>query len=120
MLRNDRLMVENLSYPIGQQICINDVLMIGTQDYTAIGRPQVQNARVFATVEEQSDTEKVIIFKKRRRKGYQKSQGHRQTVSVLKIDWVEHAVDHSAFSSMSQEGELEILKKPEQTYNQII
>ena len=44
--------------------------MIGTPDYTKIGRPSVEKARVFATIEEISETEKVIVFKKKRRKGY--------------------------------------------------
>ena len=62
---------------VGQQICIEDVLLVGTKDYTAIGRPVVSKAKVYATLEEESRTEKVIIFKNRRRKGYQKNAGHR-------------------------------------------
>ena len=42
--------------------------MVGTKDYTCIGRPNVKAAKVLATVEETSQTEKVLIFKKRRRK----------------------------------------------------
>ena len=71
--------------------------MVGTQDYTAIGRPQVQKARVFATVEECSQTEKVIYFKLSRRKGYQRNGGHRQTVNVLRIDKIEHSVGEADF-----------------------
>ena len=44
--------------------------MVGTVDYTALGRPIVENAKVLATVEEEAQCEKTIIFKKRRRKGY--------------------------------------------------
>ena len=77
VIMNDRIQVEKLPFEIGDQICINDVLMIGTVDYTAIGRPTVQNSRVYATVEEFAQCEKALIFKKRRRKGYQKTQGHR-------------------------------------------
>ena len=51
--------------------------MIGTKDYTAIGRPQVTKAKIYATVEEACETEKVIFFKLSRRKGYQRSGGHR-------------------------------------------
>ena len=47
-------MVEKLPFEPGQQICLDDVLMIGTKDYTAIGRPQVIKAKVYATVEEES------------------------------------------------------------------
>ena len=58
--------------------------MVGTTEYTAIGRPSIGNARVYATIEEHSQTEKVIIFKKRRRKGYQKNAGHRQLINVMR------------------------------------
>ena len=68
--KDDRVMVEKLPFPVGEQICIDDVLMVGTKDYTAIGRPQVTRAKVYATVEEQNQTEKVIYFKLSRRSNY--------------------------------------------------
>ena len=77
VLNDEVVRVERLPFEVGQQISITDVLMVGTMDYTALGRPNVENARVLATVEEEAQCEKTIIFKKRRRKGYQKSQGHR-------------------------------------------
>ena len=77
VLVNDVIRVEKLPFEVGQQICIDDVLMVGSPDFTAIGRPQVENARVYATIEQEAQCEKTIIFKKRRRKGYQKTQGHR-------------------------------------------
>ena len=54
-----------------------DIMMIGTPEYTSVGRPAVAGARVHATLEEVTRTQKVIVFKKKRRKGYQKSQGHK-------------------------------------------
>ena len=84
---------------IGTQICIDDVLLVGTRDYTAIGRPVVSKAKVYATVEEISKTDKVIIFKKQRRKGYQKSQGHKQTINMIKIDKIEHDIDEADFTN---------------------
>ena len=51
VLNNDLLRVEKLPFEIGQQICITDVLMVGSVDYTAIGRPRVENAKVYATIE---------------------------------------------------------------------
>ena len=90
-------MVEKLPFTVGEQICLNDVLLVGTTEYTAVGRPSISNARVYATLQEEALTEKVIIFKKRRRKGYQKNAGHRQTVSILKIDKIEHDISESDF-----------------------
>ena len=77
--RDARVIFESLGeeYTVGQQLIFDEVLMIGTPDYTSLGRPTVANARVFATIEEISNAEKVIVFKKKRRKGYQKSAGHK-------------------------------------------
>ena len=67
--KDDRVMSELLEdFEVGTQIELEDVLLVGTKDYTCVGRPNVKQARVFATVEETSQTEKVLIFKKRRRK----------------------------------------------------
>ena len=85
---NDKILVEQIPFEVGQQIRLDDVLMVGTAEYTAIGRPSIGNAHVLATVEEHSQSEKVIIFKKKRRKGYQKNAGHRQKINVLRIDKV--------------------------------
>ena len=68
----------------------DEVLMVGTPDYTKLGRPNVEGVRVFATLEEISQSEKVIVFKKKRRKGYMKSRGQKQTLNVVKIDKIEH------------------------------
>lgn len=77
VMNNELIRVEKLPFEVGQQICISDVLLVGTVDYTAVGRPNVQNCKVYATLETEATCEKSIVFKKRRRKGYQKSQGHR-------------------------------------------
>ena len=112
MAVGDRVMVEQMPFTIGQQLCLDDVLMVGTLDYTAIGRPQIHKARVYATIEESCQTEKVIYFKLRRRKGYQRNGGHRQTVNVLKIDKIVHDVSESDFSSNAV-----MLRKPSESAN---
>ena len=121
VLNSDLILVEKLPFEVGQQICISDVLLVGTIDYTAIGRPQVENARVYATIEEEAQCEKVIIFKKRRRKGYQKSQGHRQTTMVLRIDRIEHDLTEADFSLEAQKaGKMALMQTPTDTRNIII
>ena len=75
--------------------------MIGTPDYTSVGRPTVANAKVYATLDEISRSEKVIIFKKKRRQGYQKSQGHKQILNVVRINRIEHDVDDSLLQDSS-------------------
>jgi hypothetical protein len=69
---------------------LDQVLLVGTEHYTSIGRPIVGSCKVYASLEEKSLSEKVIIFKKRRRKGYQKNANHRQNIVVLKIDKIVH------------------------------
>ena len=65
-------------------------MLVGTKDYTSLGRPYVQTCKVLAQVESNQLTDKVIVFKKKRRKGYQKNQGHRQEVTTVKVIKVLH------------------------------
>lgn len=59
---------------------------MGGKDYTAIGRPIIPNSYVIATICEQKRAAKIIVFKKKRRKGYRRTKGHRQLITVLHID----------------------------------
>ena len=62
-----------------------DTLVIGG-DETKIGAPLVDGARVSATVVDHGRGDKIIVFKKKRRKQYKRTQGHRQDYTTLKID----------------------------------
>lgn len=89
-------MSEKLPFEVGQQIELEEVLMVGTSDYTTVGRPLVSKAKVLATVEEQSQTEKALIFKKRRRKGNsQRHRGYRHWVTILRIDKIIHEAEEN-------------------------
>ena len=115
---NDVISVEKLPFEVGQQICINDVLMVASTDYTAIGRPQVENARVYASIEQEAQCDKSIIFKKKRRKGYQRTLGHRQTVMTLRIDRIEHDLTADDFSLEAQQAQrMQLMKTPTSSYN---
>ena len=65
------------------------MLLVGTAKATVVGRPVVPDARVVCSVEEQTKDAKVVIFKKRRRKGYQRKKGFRRYVTVLEILGIE-------------------------------
>ncbi|MSO55293.1 MAG: 50S ribosomal protein L21 [Rhodospirillales bacterium] len=69
----------------GETISFGDVLMLKSESDMSIGSPVLVTAKVFAEVVEQGRGEKVIIFKKRRRKHYRRLRGHRQDQTVLKI-----------------------------------
>lgn len=70
----------------GDSIDINEVLMIGEGADTRFGNPTVAGASVKVTVLENKKDKKIIVFKKKRRQGYKKRQGHRQHLSVIKIE----------------------------------
>ena len=94
VMKDDVILANYLEgYDINQQLVFDGVLLVGTKDYTLVGRPFVKSARVFATVEEQTETDKLVVFKKRRRKTYQKTMHYRHLVTVLRVDKVEVLVD---------------------------
>ena len=69
----------------GSTVEISDVLSVGEGAEIKIGTPTVAGASVTAEVLENKRGKKVIIFKKNKRKGYERRQGHRQELSVIKI-----------------------------------
>lgn len=81
----DKIRVEQLSADAGQDITFDDVLAVGEHDGLVVGTPRVQGASVSAKVLSHGKGEKVRIFKMRRRKHYQKRQGHRQGYTEVEI-----------------------------------
>lgn len=81
----DVLQVEKLSVLPGEAVEITDVFMLVKDEAVAIGNPTVANVRVIAEVVTQGRGDKIRIFKKRRRKHYQKTMGHRQYYSAIRI-----------------------------------
>jgi large subunit ribosomal protein L21 len=75
---------------VGDTFFFDNVLLVASDEYTSVGRPFVRSAKVLATIQEHSLTDKVIVFKKKRRKGYQRNQGHRQAVTIVKILKIVH------------------------------
>jgi large subunit ribosomal protein L21 len=70
----------------GSTVEITDVLAAGEGAEFKVGRPTLEGASVKATVLENKRGTKVVVFKKKKRKGYEKKQGHRQELSVIKIE----------------------------------
>ena len=70
----------------GDSIDINEVLMIGEGSDARFGTPFVEGASVKVTILENKKDKKVVVFKKRRRQGYKKRRGHRQHLSVIKVE----------------------------------
>jgi len=79
----DKIRVEQMPADIGAEVTIDQVLAVGAGDQFSVGAPLVAGATVSATVLSQGRHDKVRIFKMRRRKHYQKHQGHRQNYTEL-------------------------------------
>jgi large subunit ribosomal protein L21 len=82
----EQLRVEALSADVGSTVSLDEVLLVGSGDGIKVGAPFVSGAKVKATVLAHGRGDKVRIFKLRRRKHYQKTQGHRQSYTELRID----------------------------------
>src|SRR5512137_2615605 len=82
----DTLKVETLAADVGQQVTLSEVLAVSNGTDVKVGSPLVEGASVVATVVAHGRHDKVTIFKMKRRKHYQKHQGHRQNYTELRID----------------------------------
>ncbi len=83
--KDDVIVVERLAGAAGDKIELDQVLMLDDGGGPTLGTPLVDGARVAATVLDQSRGEKIIVFKKKRRKNYRRTKGHRQDQTVLRI-----------------------------------
>ena len=81
----EKLKIEQIPADVGSQIVLDQVLMVGAGETVTIGTPLLAGAQVSATVLSQGRADKVRIFKMRRRKHYQKRQGHRQNYTEIQI-----------------------------------
>ncbi len=78
--------VEKLEGEIGSSITLADVLMIGGEGEVKIGTPTVDGAQVTGTIVDQGRGKKIRVFKMKRRKGYRRTQGHRQDYTEIRVD----------------------------------
>ena len=83
---NDVIKVERLAGDAGDQIVFGEVLAVTGGHTAAVGAPLVSGASVAARVIAQDRADKVMIFKKRRRHNYRRTKGHRQPLTVLRIE----------------------------------
>jgi large subunit ribosomal protein L21 len=81
----DTIDVERLSGDVGATIELNPILMVGNGENVTLGTPAVDTARVTAEIVEHKRGKKILVFKFKRRKSYRRKQGHRQSLTSLKI-----------------------------------
>ena len=81
----DVFQVEKLEGKVGETINLDQVLICGEGDSIKIGSPYVEGCSVACEVTEQLRDQKIIVFKKHRRKNYRRKNGHRQSLTRLKV-----------------------------------
>ena len=85
----DRIRVEKLAGAVGDRVELGEVLLLGGDGSERVGTPLVTGARVVGTITAQDRAPKVLIFKMKRRKGYRRKQGHRQSYTEIQIEGIE-------------------------------
>ena len=84
--KDQKFYVNRLKGEAGSTVEFNEVLLLDNEGTVTIGTPLVEGAKVSATILAHLRGDKVKIFKKKRRKGYQKESGHRQNLTQVKIE----------------------------------
>jgi large subunit ribosomal protein L21 len=84
--KDQKIFVHRLNAEEGSKLSFDNVLLVDNDGKVKVGVPTVSGASVSATVLNHLKGEKVLVFKKKRRKGYQKMNGHRQYLTRIQIE----------------------------------
>jgi large subunit ribosomal protein L21 len=87
--KDQKIYVHRLNAEEGSKVEFDRVLLIDNEGKINVGKPTVKGAKVSATVLNHLKGDKVLVFKKKRRKGYQKLNGHRKYLSRIEINTIE-------------------------------
>ena len=85
----ETVQVETLAFEPGTTVSFEQVLMVGGEKGTIIGTPTVPGAKVLGKIAGHGRAKKVLIFKKKKRKQYRRTNGHRQNFTSVKIEQIE-------------------------------
>src|SRR2546425_3087889 len=103
----DTIDVEKLTGAVGETVTVTNVQLVGQGAEVIVGAPAVAGVRVEAQIIAQKRGKKIIIFKHRRRKGYRRKQGHRQSLTSLRVMGIytsEQSIEHDEPPPLSEEG----------------
>jgi large subunit ribosomal protein L21 len=84
--KNDEIFVHRMEAEPGTKVEFSEVLLIDNNGKITVGTPHVEDGKITGKILEHARGEKVIVFKKKRRKGFQKETGHRQDFSKVLIE----------------------------------
>jgi large subunit ribosomal protein L21 len=83
------LRVERLAAEVGDKVRLDRVMLVSRDGQVSLGNPFIDGATVTATVTAQDRGPKIIVFKKKKRKGYRRTKGHRQSFTAVRIESIE-------------------------------
>jgi large subunit ribosomal protein L21 len=89
MNAGEAVRVEKLNGEVGDTIELSDVLLIGGDADVKVGTPKLAGAKVVGTITAQGRHPKIRVFKMKRRKGYRRTAGHRQSYTEILVDRIE-------------------------------
>lgn len=78
--------LEKMAGEVGSKVELGEVLLVDNDGDLQVGAPLVANAKIEGTVVESDRAKKIIVFKKKRKKQYRRTQGHRQSYTAVRID----------------------------------
>jgi large subunit ribosomal protein L21 len=81
-----QIRVEKINSEVGAHIELDKVIMVGDCENPLIGTPFLKDCKVIASVVDQAKGPKILIFKKKRRKGYRRAKGHRQNLTKILVE----------------------------------
>ena len=78
--------LEQVAGEVGSKVTLSEVLLVNNDGNISVGAPLVANASIEATVVEHDRSKKILVFKKKRKKQYRRTRGHRQDFTAVRID----------------------------------
>ena len=111
--KKQKLFVNRLDVAEGKKISFDNVLMVNDGSKSSVGTPNVSGVQVDAKVLKHLKSDKVIVFKKKRRKGYKVKNGHRQAITEIEISDILTGVSKKATAKKAETKKTEAPKKAE-------
>ncbi|HIA13231.1 MAG TPA: 50S ribosomal protein L21 [Flavobacteriales bacterium] len=96
VMNNQKIFVHRLEGKEDSSVTFDEVLLIEDDGKVLVGTPQIEGAAVSAKILEHMKADKVLVFKKKRRKGYKKLNGHRQLLTKIQIEKIEEKASKKA------------------------
>jgi large subunit ribosomal protein L21 len=84
--KDDKIIIDHIDAETGEQVILDQVMMLADGDKVSVGAPTVKGAAVGATVLRQTRGAKIMVFRRKRRKNFRRTRGHRQDLTLIQIN----------------------------------